>query len=94
MSKNLEKGINDMKVQNRNVDLLLKNIVLQNELVQKNEIMKSVMEIQSTVFDSLSAARNNPTAVEHLITVTSAQRPPPDLRSVKKVPAEFKFKLS
>ena len=32
--------------------------------------------------------------VEPLITVTSAQRPPPDLRSVKKVPAEFKVKLS
>ena len=32
--------------------------------------------------------------VEPLITVTSAQRPPPDLRSVKKVPAEFKVKFS
>ena len=32
--------------------------------------------------------------VEPLITVTSAQRPPPDLRSVKKVPTEFKVKLS
>ena len=32
--------------------------------------------------------------VEPLITVTSAQRPPPDLRSVKKVPAEFNAKLS
>ena len=32
--------------------------------------------------------------VEPLITVTSAQRPPPDLPSVKKVPAEFKVKLS
>ena len=32
--------------------------------------------------------------VEPLITVTSAQRPPPDLRSVKKVPPEFKVKLS
>ena len=28
------------------------------------------------------------------MTVTFAQRPPPDLRSVKKVPAEFKVKLS
>ena len=34
------------------------------------------------------------TTVEPLITVTSAQRPPPDLRSVKKVPAKFKVKLS
>ena len=31
---------------------------------------------------------------EPLITVTSAQRPPPDLWSAKKVPAEFKVKLS
>ena len=36
----------------------------------------------------------NSTTVEPLITVTSAQRLPPDLRSVKKVPAEFKVKLS
>ena len=34
------------------------------------------------------------TTVEPLITATSAQRPPPDLRSVKKVPAKFKVKLS
>ena len=32
--------------------------------------------------------------VEPLIMVSSAQRPPPDLRSVKKVPAKFKVKLS
>ena len=32
--------------------------------------------------------------VEPLITVTSAQRPPLDLRSAKKVPTEFKVKLS
>ena len=51
-----------MKVQNRNVDLLLENIkTLQNELAAKNEIIKSLIEIQSTVFDSLSAARNDPT---------------------------------
>ena len=36
----------------------------------------------------------HPHTMEPLITVTSAQRPPPDLRSVKKVPAEFKVKLS
>ena len=47
-----------MKVQNRNVDLLYENIkILQNELVQKNEIIKSVMEIQSTVSDSSSVVR-------------------------------------
>ena len=47
-----------MKVQNRNVDLLHENIkILQNELVQKNEIIKSVMEIQSTVSDCSSVVR-------------------------------------
>lgn len=47
-----------MKVQNRNVDLLHENIkILQNELVQKNEIIKSVMEIQSTVSDYSSVVR-------------------------------------
>ena len=51
-----------MKVQDRNVDLLHGNSkILQNELVQKNEIIKSLMEIQSTVFDSLSAERNDQT---------------------------------
>ena len=51
-----------MKAQDRNVDLLHENIkILQNELSQKNEIIKSLMEIQSTVFDSLSAGRNDQT---------------------------------
>ena len=60
LSKNLEKTVNDMKVQNRNVDLLHENInILQHELAQKNEIIKSLMEIQSTLFDSLSVRRNN-----------------------------------
>ena len=37
LSENLEEAVNDMKVQDRNVDLLHKNImVLQNELAQKN----------------------------------------------------------
>ena len=58
LSKNLEKAVNDMKVQDRNVDLLHENIkILQNELSQKNEIIKSLMEIQLTVFDSSSAGR-------------------------------------
>ena len=62
LSENLEKAVNDMKVQDRNVDLLHENIkILQNELSQKNEIIKSLMEIQSTVFDSLSAGRNDQT---------------------------------
>ena len=56
------KAVNDMKFQNRNVDLLHENIkILQNELDQKNEFIKSHMEIQSTEFDSLSAGRNNQT---------------------------------
>ena len=62
LSENLEKTVNDMKVQNSNVDLLHENIkILRNELAQKNEIIKSLMEIQSTVFDSLSAGRNDQT---------------------------------
>ena len=51
-----------MKVQDRNVNLLHENIkILQNERAQKNEIIKSLKEIQSTVFDSLSAGRNHQT---------------------------------
>ena len=39
LSENLEKAVNDMKVQDRNVDLLHENIkILQNELSPKNEI--------------------------------------------------------
>ena len=57
--KNVEKAVNDMKIQNKNADHLHENIkILQNELAQKNEIIKSLMEIQSTVFDSLSTGRN------------------------------------
>ena len=48
LSENLEKAVNDMKVQDKNVDLLHENIkILQNEQAQKNEIIKSLMEIQS-----------------------------------------------
>ena len=62
LSENPEKAVNDMKVQDRNVNLLHENIkILQNELAQKNEIIKSLKEIQSTVFDSLSAGRNHQT---------------------------------
>ena len=62
LSENLEKAVNNMKVQNRSVDLLHENIkILQNELAQKNEIIKSLTKIQSTVFDSLSAGRNDQT---------------------------------
>ena len=42
----------------------------------------------------IASARAFNSTVEPLITVTSVQRPPPDLRSVKKVPAEFNAKLS
>ena len=51
-----------MKVKNRNTDLLHENIkIIQKRLAQNNEIIKSSMEIQSTVFDFLSAGRNNRT---------------------------------
>ena len=57
--KNLENAVKDMKVQNSNVNLLHENIkILQNERAQNNEIIKSLMEIQSAVFDSLSTGRN------------------------------------
>ena len=62
LSKNLEKTVDDMKVQNSNVDFLHENIkILRNEPAQKNEIIKYLMEIQSTVFNSLSAGRNGQT---------------------------------
>ena len=65
LSKNLERTINDMKVQNSNANLLHESIkILQNELAQKNETIKSLMEIQSTVFDSLSAGRNDQTILD------------------------------
>ena len=51
-----------MKAKNRNTDLLHENIkIIQEKLAQNTEIIKSSMEIQSTVFDSLSAGRNNQT---------------------------------
>ena len=65
LSENFEKAVNDMKIHNRNVDLLHKNIkILENELAQKNEIIKSLTEIQSTVFDSASAGRNDQTIAD------------------------------
>ena len=65
MSKYLEKAVNDMKVQDRNFNLLHENMkILQNELTQKNEIIKSLTEIQSTVFDSASAGRNDQTIAD------------------------------
>ena len=49
-----------MKFKNRNVNLLLENVkILQNELAQKNEIIKSLIDFQSTVFESLSATKND-----------------------------------
>ena len=55
LSENLEKAVND------NVDLLHENItILEKELAQNNEIIKSLMKIlKSTVFGSLSAARDD-----------------------------------
>ena len=57
LSENLEKAVNDMKVQDRNVDLLHENIKIL--LSPKNEIIKPLIEIQLRVFDSLSAGRND-----------------------------------
>ena len=45
-------------------------------------------------FPKLDAMQYLKCTVEPPITVTSAQLLPPDLRSVKKVPAKFKVKLS
>ena len=60
--------------------------------------MRSVLEFDLIFLEKLFfvtlCANHSKNTVEPLITVTSAQRPPPDLRSVKKVPAEFKVKLS
>ena len=57
LSENLEKAVNDMKVQDRNVDLLQENVkILQNELSPKNEQC-----LISTVFNSLSTRRNDQT---------------------------------
>ena len=54
LSKNLEKAVHDMKVQDRNVDLLHENVkILQKELSQKNGQC-----FVSTVFNSLSTRRN------------------------------------
>ena len=65
-SENIEKVANDMKVQNRIVVLLYENIrVLQNKLAQKNKIIKSLMLFQSSVFDSLSAGRNDQTLINN-----------------------------
>ena len=64
--EHLEKDVSNMKVQNRKLNLLHENIkILQNELAQKNEIFKSLMEIQSTVFNTLSAGRNDQTISDH-----------------------------
>ena len=64
-SENLKKAVNNINVQNRNVDLFHENIkILQNELLQKNEIIKSLMKIQSTVFNSMSTAKTNQTMWE------------------------------
>ena len=57
LSENLEKAVSDMKVQDRNVDLLHENVkILQNELSPKNEQC-----LISTVFNSLSTRRNDQT---------------------------------
>ena len=45
LSESFEKAVNVIKVQNTNVYLLQENItILQNELAQKNRIIKYLME--------------------------------------------------
>ena len=46
LSENLQKAADDMKIQNRNVYILHENNkILQNELAEKNEIIKFLREI-------------------------------------------------
>ena len=50
---------------NRNIDALHKNIAfLQNELSEKNEIIKSLMETQTTVLDVMTDLRQQPNTSE------------------------------
>ena len=61
-SENLENAVNDTKGQTRKIELLHENIeISQNELPSKIEIIKSLMEIQLTVFDFLFEERNDTT---------------------------------
>ena len=54
---------------NRNIDALHKNIAfLQKELTEKNEIIKSLMETQTTVLDVISDLRHQPNTPEQNIT--------------------------
>ena len=55
--------------ENRNVDTLYKNIpFLQNVLTEKNKIIKSLMETQTTVLDVLPGLRQQPNTPEQNIT--------------------------
>ena len=54
---------------NRNIDALHKNIAfLQNELSEKNEIIKSLMETQTTVLDVMTDLRQQPNISEQNVT--------------------------
>ena len=62
LSENLEKAVNDMKVQDRSVDLLHENIkILQNKLAQKNKIInrQCLIRFQQEEITKLSQINNN-----------------------------------
>ena len=67
--------------ENGNIDALHKNILsLQNELTEKNKIIKSVMETQTTVLDVMTDLRQQPNTSEqkvkeHLSQEKFNQRP-------------------
>ena len=54
--------------ENKNIDALHKNIAfLQNELTEKNKIIKSLMETQTAVLDVMTNLRQQPNTPEQNI---------------------------
>ena len=55
--------------ENGNIDALHKNIAfLQNELTEKNKIIKSLLETQTAVLDGMEGLRQQPNTPEQNIT--------------------------
>ena len=55
--------------ENGNIDALHKNIAfLQNELTEKNKIIKSLMETQAAVLDVMTDLRQQPITLEQNVT--------------------------
>ena len=55
--------------ENRNIDALHKNIAfLQNELIEKHKIIKSLMETQAAVLDVMTDLRQQPITLEQNVT--------------------------